>query len=81
MVRLREDADTINFSERILERSQGALLPKLQKAPELDSKVTIARIENFICPACKEVLEEVVTINGKVRGWCGNTHTYVEVKV
>ena len=81
MVRLREDEDTINFSERIFERRQGAQLPKLQNSPEVDSKVTITRIENFTCPACKEVCGTSIAVNGWIRGWCGNTHTYVEVNV
>ena len=77
MANFREDEDIINSSERTLERFQRIKLPTLQNSPKLNPEVTKSRIENFTCPACKETLKEVVSVNGRVRGWCGNTHTYV----
>jgi hypothetical protein len=72
-----KDAETVTSTERILERSQGPQQLRGINAPELNPEVTITRIKNFICPACKEVIPEVVSVNGRVQGWCGNTHTYI----
>jgi hypothetical protein len=32
--------------------------------------VKITRINNFICPACGEVMNQVAARDGVVRGWC-----------
>ena len=69
--------ETVASTEGILERSQRIKPPQFSNIPQLDSKVSIKIIQNFTCPACKELLEEAITINGKVMGWCGNTHSYV----
>jgi len=73
--------ETVASTEGILERSQNIKSPKLPNIPKRESKVTIARIQNFTCPACQELLKEAISINGKVRGWCGNTHTYITKEV
>lgn len=46
-------------------------LSEMVKISPIRSEVTMEKIKNFICPACKETLTEVVFINGKIRGWCG----------
>ena len=69
--------DTVKSTERIKERSSQRNDTKLNRAEDIRSEVVIGRIKNFKCPACGEVLEEAVTINGEVRGWCGIKHQYV----
>jgi hypothetical protein len=43
------------------------------------SDVEITRIDNFICPACGEVIRQVAARDGVVRGWC--PHAKQEIKV
>jgi hypothetical protein len=34
------------------------------------SNVEITRIDNFVCPACGEVIKQVAARNGVVKGYC-----------
>jgi len=34
------------------------------------TKVNTTRIDNFVCPACGEVIRQVVATDGVVKGWC-----------
>ena len=47
------------------------------KKPGTRGPVVLSRVKDFTCPACGKLLSEVVSINGKVRGWCGVKHEYV----
>jgi len=76
-----EREETVTSREGILERSSRTSLLKSPNIPKLDSQVTTKRVENFTCPACKEALKEAITVNGRVKGWCGNTHTYINQEV
>lgn len=42
-------------------------------------KVEITRIDNFICPACGEVIRQVAARDGVVKGWC--PHAKKEINV
>lgn len=41
--------------------------------------VEITRIDNFVCPACGEVIKQVAARDGVVKGWC--PHAKKEIKV
>ncbi len=43
------------------------------------SNVEITRIDNFVCPACGEVIRQVAARGGVVKGWC--PHAKKEIKV
>ncbi len=43
------------------------------------SNVEITRIDNFVCPACGEVIRQVAARSGVVKGWC--PHAKKEIKV
>jgi hypothetical protein len=43
------------------------------------SDVQITRIDNFVCPACGEVIRQVAARDGVVKGWC--PHAKKEIKV
>jgi len=72
--------DTVDLSEKAYERSSEAKAPKPQKLPDM-RPVTIQKVENFTCPGCQETLSEVVSVNSKVQGWCGRSHSYINQKV
>jgi len=78
---MRSGEETVAASEKNSEKRQGKSSGSFPNRPELPSKVEVGRVSNFTCPACQEVLPEAVTINGKVSGWCGNTHTYISVPI
>lgn len=82
MARFLSDPDTVSNSERTLERLTGTHLPKPPNKVHPDPKpVTLGRTQNFTCPACMEVLKEAISINGRIQGWCGTTHTYIKKEV
>lgn len=78
MSRRSFDEDTVSNSERVLERLTSKPIPN--NIPEA-KPVVIGRVQNFTCPGCQEVIPEVLTINGRVRGWCGKAHTYISKEV
>ena len=41
--------------------------------------VELTRIDNFECPACGEIIRQVVARDGVVKGWC--PHAKKEIKV
>ncbi len=41
--------------------------------------IQITRIDNFICPACGEVIKQVAARDGVIKGWC--PHAKKEIKV
>jgi hypothetical protein len=43
------------------------------------ANVIITRINNFECPACGEIIRQVVASDGVVKGWC--PHSKKEIKV
>ncbi|MBN1190241.1 MAG: hypothetical protein JXA46_10845 [Dehalococcoidales bacterium] len=43
------------------------------------SDVEITRIDNFVCPACGEVIRQVAARDGVVKGWC--PHAKKEIRV
>ena len=42
-------------------------------------EVKITRINNFVCPACGEVIRQVAARDGVVKGWC--PHAKKEINV
>jgi hypothetical protein len=34
------------------------------------ASVKITRVDNFVCPACGEVMKQVAARDGIVKGWC-----------
>jgi len=73
----QRDPETVNSVERASERKSSP--PNFSKVPQTRSEVLISRVKNFTCPGCQVVLEEAVSINGVVQGWCGNSHTFIKV--
>jgi hypothetical protein len=45
------------------------------------SNVETTRIDNFVCPACGEVMRQVVAYDGVVKGWCQQTRKEIKVNV
>jgi competence CoiA-like predicted nuclease len=43
------------------------------------SEVITTRIDNFVCPACGEIIRQVIARDGVVKGWCH--HAKKEIKV
>jgi hypothetical protein len=43
--------------------------------------VEITRIDNFICPACGEVIRQVQARDGVVKGWCPHAKKEINVAV
>ena len=43
--------------------------------------VEITRIDNFICPACGEVIRQVAARDGVVKGWCPHAKKDINVTV
>jgi protein-disulfide isomerase len=72
--------DTVSATEKKYERIASVHSPKLSNASGTPKKVAIGRVENFTCPACNQNLEEAISINGRVKGWCGTTHTLINVE-
>lgn len=48
---------------------------------EDSTRVEITRIDNFVCPACGEVIRQVVAKNGVVKGWCHHAKKEINVVV
>jgi predicted RNA-binding Zn-ribbon protein involved in translation (DUF1610 family) len=51
----------------------------IRKRRSVVQNVEITRIDNFICPACGEVIKQVAARDGMVKGWC--PHAKKEIKV
>lgn len=45
------------------------------------SEVKITRIDNFVCPACGEVIRQVAARDGIVKGWCRQAKREIKVDV
>ena len=45
------------------------------------TKVNTTRIDNFVCPACGEVIRQVVATDGVVKGWCPHAKKKIRVVV
>jgi hypothetical protein len=45
------------------------------------SDVQITRIDNFVCPACGEVIRQVAARDGVVKGWCPQASKEINVTV
>jgi hypothetical protein len=43
--------------------------------------VEITRIDNFICPACGEVIRQVAARDGVVKGWCPHAKKEIHVVI
>ena len=41
--------------------------------------VNRTRIDNFVCPACGEVIRQVTSIDGVVKGWCPTAKKEIKV--
>ncbi len=44
-------------------------------------KVEITRIDNFVCPACGEIIRQVAARDGVVKGWCPHAKQEINVVV
>lgn len=79
---LEPNRDTVKSSEKVREHSEEAkLIPKSSKIPPIRTQVTREVVKNFTCPACGELLEEVVAINGFIQGECGINHKPIKVSI
>ena len=45
------------------------------------SNVVITRIDNFVCPACGEIIRQVAARDGVVKGWCPHAKQEINVTV
>ncbi len=45
------------------------------------SNIQIKRIDNFICPACGEVIRQVAARDGVVKGWCPQAKKEINVVI
>jgi hypothetical protein len=45
------------------------------------ANVEIIRIDNFVCPACGEVIRQVAARDGVVKGWCPHAKKEINVTV
>lgn len=45
------------------------------------SDVQITRVDNFVCPACGEVIRQVAARDGVVKGWCPHSQKEINVTV
>jgi hypothetical protein len=45
------------------------------------SEVKITRIDNFICPACGELIRQVAARDGIVKGWCRQAKCEIKVDI
>jgi hypothetical protein len=74
--------NTVNRPERNEELRRQPGRTGLTPTQDIDpNKYKTGRAFNYTCPKCGKLLPEVITMGGKVRGWCGVTHQYVEDKV
>jgi hypothetical protein len=45
------------------------------------ANVQITRVDNFVCPACGEVIKQVAARDGVVKGWCPTAKKEIKVSV
>jgi hypothetical protein len=45
------------------------------------TNVETTRINNFICPACGEVMKQVIAMDGVVKGWCRTANKEIKVNI
>lgn len=45
------------------------------------ANVQITRVDNFVCPACGEVIKQVAARDGVVKGWCPSAKKEIKVNV
>ncbi len=45
------------------------------------AEVKVTRIDNFVCPACGEVIRQVAARDGVVKGWCPHAKKEINVAV
>jgi hypothetical protein len=45
------------------------------------SNVVITRIDNFVCPACGEIIRQVAARDGIVKGWCPHSKQEINVTI
>jgi hypothetical protein len=45
------------------------------------SSVEVTRVDNFVCPACGEVIRQVAARDGVVKGWCPHAKKEINVVV
>ncbi len=45
------------------------------------SEVKITRLDNFVCPACGEVMKQVAARDGIVKGWCRQAKCEIKVDI
>jgi hypothetical protein len=43
--------------------------------------VVTTRIDNFVCPACGEVMRQVTALDGVVKGWCRTANKEIKVNL
>jgi len=71
--------DTVKSTEKKEEASPILSNSKFKKLPDFGGPTSKGIGRNFTCTACGEVLDEVVTTNGKVKGWCGVKHQLIGI--
>jgi hypothetical protein len=45
------------------------------------ANIKITRIDNFVCPACGEVIRQVAARDGVVKGWCPQANQEIKVTI
>jgi hypothetical protein len=45
------------------------------------ANIEITRIDNFVCPACGEVMRQVAARDGVVKGWCPTAKKEIKVAI
>jgi hypothetical protein len=45
------------------------------------ANIKITRIDNFVCPACGEVIRQVAARDGVVKGWCPQAKQEIKVTI
>jgi hypothetical protein len=45
------------------------------------SAIKTTRVNNFVCPACGEVIRQVVATDGIVKGWCPQAKKEIKVVI
>lgn len=43
--------------------------------------IKTTRIDNFVCPACGEVIKQVIATDGVVKGWCPTARKEIKVVI
>jgi predicted RNA-binding Zn-ribbon protein involved in translation (DUF1610 family) len=43
--------------------------------------IKITRIDNFVCPACGEIIRQVAAVDGVVQGYCPHTKQQIRVVI